>query len=136
MGLISGSVQAGFLISSALAGFLTLRFGATNLILFSIIVCALSLGGLIYANSILVLGGILAVLGACASLTWFPMVEVSRDIIAPKNRGKAMGLMSSGTRYEIYQLRATGYGVAYPRLARALGGNGRLLLLCCWLSTG
>ena len=101
MGLISGSVQAGFLISSALAGFLTLRLGAINLTLFSIIVCALSLGGLIDANSVLVLGGILSVLGACASLTWVPMVEVSRDIIAPKNRGKAMGLMFSGTSYGI-----------------------------------
>ncbi len=102
MGLISGSVQAGFLISSALAGFLTLRFGAINLILFPIIVCALSLGGLIYANSVLVLGGILLVLGACASLIWVPMVEVSRDVIAPKNRGKAMGLMSSGTSYGVF----------------------------------
>jgi predicted MFS family arabinose efflux permease len=128
MGLISGSVQAGFLISSALAGFRTLRLGAINLTLFSIIVCALSLGGLIDANSVLVLGGILSVLGACASLTWVPMVEVSRDIIAPKNRGKAMGLMFSGTSYGIYQRRATGHSVAYLRLARTLGGDGRF---CC-----
>jgi predicted MFS family arabinose efflux permease len=78
-----------------------LRLGAINLTLFSIIVCALSLGGLIDANSVLVLGGILSVLGACASLTWVPIVEVSRDIIAPKNRGKAMGLMFSGTSYGI-----------------------------------
>jgi predicted MFS family arabinose efflux permease len=102
MGLISGSVQAGFFVSSALAGFLTLRFGAINLILFSIIVCAISLGGLVFANSVLVLGGFLLVLGACASLIWVPMVEVSREIIAPKNRGKAMGLMSSGTSYGVF----------------------------------
>ncbi len=101
MGLISGSVQAGFFVSSALAGFLTLRFGAINLILFSIIVCALSLAGLVFANSVLVLGGFLLVLGACASLVWVPMVEVSREIIAPKNRGKALGLMSSGTSYGV-----------------------------------
>ena len=46
MGLISGAVQAGFFVSAALAGFLTLWFGAINLILFSIILSALALGGL------------------------------------------------------------------------------------------
>ncbi|MDE3080694.1 MAG: MFS transporter [Paracoccaceae bacterium] len=101
MGLISGSVQAGFLVSSALAGFLTLRFGAMNLILFSISVCALALGGLIFARSVVMLGAALVVLGICASLIWVPMVEVSRDIIPPHNRGKALGLMSSGTSYGV-----------------------------------
>ena len=102
MGLISGSVQAGFFISSALAGFLTLRFGAINLILFSIVACAFSLGGLVFADSVSALGGLLLVLGACASLIWVPMVEVSRDVIAPKNRDKALGLMSSGTSYGVF----------------------------------
>ncbi|MEM0935713.1 MAG: MFS transporter [Pseudomonadota bacterium] len=102
MGLITGAVQAGFLMSSALAGFLTLRFGAINLILFSIIVCALALGGLTFANTVYVLGALLVILGACASLIWVPMVEVSREIVAPKNRGKALGLMSSGTSYGVF----------------------------------
>ncbi|MCY4243189.1 MAG: MFS transporter [Rhodobacter sp.] len=102
MGGISASVQAGFLVSSALAGLLTLRFGAVNLILFSIIVCALALFGLVFVGSVLTLGALLLILGACASLIWVPMVEVSREVIPPRNRGKALGLMSSGTSYGVF----------------------------------
>jgi len=102
MGLITGSVQAGFFISSALAGFLTLRFGGINLILFSLIVSGLSLAGLTFADSVYVLGALLVILGACASLIWVPMIEVSRDIVSPENRGKAFGLMSSGTSYGVF----------------------------------
>jgi len=102
MGLISGSVQVGFFVSSALAGFLTLRFGAINLILFSIILCALSLAGLSLVGNVYLLGGLLFVLGACASRIWVPMVEVTRDIVSPRNRGKALGLMSSGTSYGVF----------------------------------
>lgn len=89
-------------MSSALAGFLTLRFGAVNLILFSIIVCALALAGLVFVGSVLTLGALLLILGACASLIWVPMVEVSREVIPPRNRGKALGLMSSGTSYGVF----------------------------------
>ena len=102
MGLISGSVQVGFFVSSALAGFLTLRFGAITLILVSIILCALSLGGLALVGNVYTLGAPLLILGACASLIWVPMVEVSREIISPHNRGKALGLMSSGTSYGVF----------------------------------
>jgi len=102
MGLISGSVQAGFFASAALAGFLTLRFGAINLILASIILCAVSLGVLVLAGGVITLAVPLVVLGACAALIWVPMVEVSREVISPRNRGKALGLMSSGTSYGVF----------------------------------
>lgn len=102
LGLITGLVQAGFLVSSALAGLLTLRFGAIPLILGSILACAIALAGLAFAQSILVLAGLLIVLGAAASLIWVPMVEVSRLIIEPRHRGKALGLMSSGTSYGVF----------------------------------
>ncbi len=102
MGLISGAVQVGFLVSSLLAGFFTLRFGAINLILFSIILCAICLAGLTMVGHVYTLAAILVVLGACASLIWVPMVEVSREVILPKNRGKALGLMSSGTSYGVF----------------------------------
>lgn len=102
LGLISGAVQAGFLVSSALAGFLTLWFGATNLILFSIILSAFALGGLTLVGNVYALGTFLVILGACASLIWVPMVEVSREIISPHNRGKALCLMSSGTSYGVF----------------------------------
>ena len=102
LGVVSGSVQAGFLVSSLLAGFLTLRFGAVNLILLSIVVCALSLAGLVAASSVAVLAAMLVVLGCCASMIWVPMVEVSRKLVSSRNRGKALGLMSSGTSYGVF----------------------------------
>ena len=101
MGLIFGYVQFGFIVSSAATGFLTLRFGAINLILFSIIACGLSLGAVVFAGSVHVLAALLLILGTCAALIWVPMVEVSREIIPLRNRGKALGLMSSGTSYGV-----------------------------------
>ncbi len=102
MGLITGAVQAGFLLSSALAGFLTLRFGGINLVLFSLLLCGVSLGGMALAQSVYMLAAFLIVLGACAALIWVPMVEVTREIVSPRNRGKALGLMSSGTSYGVF----------------------------------
>ena len=102
LGWLTGFVQAGFLVSSLLAGFLTLRFGAINLILFSLILCIGSLAALVFANSVLAIAVPIMLLGVCASLIWVPMVEVAREIISPKNRGKALGLMSSGTSYGVF----------------------------------
>ena len=102
LGWLTGFVQAGFLVSSLLAGFLTLRFGAINLILFSLILCAGALAALVFANSVLAIAVPIMLLGVCASLIWVPMVEVAREIISPKNRGKALGLMSSGTSYGVF----------------------------------
>ena len=102
LGWLTGFVQAGFLVSSLLAGFLTLRFGAINLILFSLILCVGSLAALVFANSVLAIAVPIMLLGFCASLIWVPMVEVAREIISPKNRGKALGLMSSGTSYGVF----------------------------------
>src|SRR5262245_6379772 len=82
MGTISGLVQAGFMVSALLAGFLTIRLGAMPMILGSIAVCAVGLGGLAIASNVISMAVLLTILGGCAAAIWVPMVEVSRDIIS------------------------------------------------------
>lgn len=102
MGTISGFVQAGFMACALLAGILTVRIGALPLILGSIALCAIGLGGLALATNIVVMAAILTVLGGCAAAIWVPMVEVARDIIPKEHQAKALGLMSSGTSYGVF----------------------------------
>lgn len=102
MGTISGAVQVGFMVCALLAGFLTLRFGAIPMILGSIAVCALALGGLSVAPDVTTMAVLLAVLGGAAAAIWVPMVEVSREIIPEKHLGKALSLISSGTSYGVF----------------------------------
>lgn len=102
LGTISGLVQAGFMVSAIVAGLLTLRFGAVPLIRGSVFLCAVCLCGLAVAPDIYVTTVLLIVLGSCAVVVWVPMVEVSRDVIAPEHQGKALGLMSSGTSYGVF----------------------------------
>lgn len=102
MGTISGFVQAGFMACALMSGFMTVRFGALSMILGSIAVCALGLGGLAIAPNVAVLAVLLTVLGGCAAAIWVPMVEVSRDIVPQEHQGKALGLMSSGTSYGVF----------------------------------
>ena len=102
MGTISSFVQAGFMICALLAGFLTVRFGAMPMILVSISLCALALGGLVIAPNIVVMAIFLTILGGCAAAIWVPMVEVARSHVAKEHQGKALGLMSSGTSYGVF----------------------------------
>lgn len=102
MGTISGFVQAGFMICALLAGFLTVRFGAMPMILSSIALCAIALGGLAITPNIIGMAVVLTVLGGCAAAIWVPMVEVAREHIAKEHQGKALGLMSSGTSYGVF----------------------------------
>ncbi len=102
MGSISGLVQAGFMVCALLAGFWTVRFGALPMILASIALCAVALGGLAFAPNIGAMAVLLTVLGGCAATIWVPMVEVAKDFIPKKHQGKALGMMSSGTSYGVF----------------------------------
>ncbi|WP_225767861.1 nitrate/nitrite transporter [Inquilinus sp. Marseille-Q2685] len=102
MGVISGFVQAGFMLCALLSGLLTVRFGALPMILGSIAVCAACLCGLALVTDVVAMGVLLAVLGGCAAAIWVPMVEVSSEIVPRSHQGKALGLMSSGTSYGVF----------------------------------
>ena len=102
LGVLSGLGQAGFMVCALLSGLLTARLGAMPLILGSLILCGLCLGGLVLANSLVSMAVLLAILGGCAAAIWVPMVEVSRDLIPAEHQGKALGLMSAGTSYGVF----------------------------------
>jgi len=102
MGTISGFVQAGFMASALLAGFLTMRVGAVRVILGSIAACALALAGLAIAPNVVSMAVLLTALGGAAAAIWVPMVEVARDHVARQHQAKALGLMSSGTSYGVF----------------------------------
>jgi predicted MFS family arabinose efflux permease len=102
MGSITGGVQAGFMLCALLAGVMTLRFGATALILGSVAVCALALAGLAIAPNIAIAAILLTVLGGCAAAVWVPMVDVVHALIPHRHQAKALGLVSSGTSYGVF----------------------------------
>lgn len=102
MGTISGLVQVGFMTCALASGVLTVRFGAIPMILAAIAMCALALGGLAVAPNVYVMASLLVVLGGCAAAIWIPMVEVSQQIVPAQHRGKALGLISSGTSYGVF----------------------------------
>ncbi|MCA3561244.1 MAG: MFS transporter [Aestuariivirga sp.] len=102
MGVMSGAVQAGFMVAALMAGFLTVRLGALPMILGSIAICVTGLGALAAAQSVLMIAILLTLLGGCAAAIWVPMVEVSKEIVPKQHQGKALGLMSSGTSYGIF----------------------------------
>ncbi|MGV1832995.1 MFS transporter [Agrobacterium vitis] len=102
MGAISGFVQAGFMICALLAGILTIRLGAMQMILGSITLCAVGLGAVAIAPDITSIAVCLTLLGGCAAAIWVPMVEVAREYIPKKHQGKALGLISSGTSYGVF----------------------------------
>lgn len=102
MGITTGAVQVGFLIFALASGFLTNLLGAFRIIKASIILCALSLFGLIWADDFFTVSIFLILMGGCAASVWVPMVEVSQKYISAGYQGRVLGLMSSGTGYGVF----------------------------------
>jgi len=102
MGITTGFVQAGFLFFALVSGLLTNKVGAFRIIKTSVLLCTLSLLGMIWANNFLVISLLLILMGGCAASVWVPMVEVCQKYISPIHQGRALGLMSSGTSYGVF----------------------------------
>jgi predicted MFS family arabinose efflux permease len=101
LGILSGGAQAGFLAAAALGGLMTVRLGATRLVFGTLAVCGASLLALSTASGPATLAVPLVVLGACAAAVWVPMVGVVQAAIPERHRGKALGLISSGTSFGV-----------------------------------
>ena len=101
MGWITGMSQVGFLCSALASGLATAKFGAATIMRLSLICCAVSLGGVVFANSYTLVIILMTSLGAAAASIWVPMAEMSQELIPQKHRGKSIGLMSSGTAYGV-----------------------------------
>ena len=102
MGITTGFVQAGFLFFALVSGLLTNKVGAFRIIKTSVLLCTLSLLGMIWANNFLVISLLLILMGGCAASVWVPMVEVCQKYISPNHQARALGLMSSGTSYGVF----------------------------------
>ena len=102
MGLTTGITQAGFLIFALVSGLLTSYLGSFRIIMASIFLCALSLLGLIWADSFKIISILLIVMGGCTASVWVPMVEVCQKYISTNHQGKVLGLVSSGTSYGVF----------------------------------
>lgn len=101
MGLMTGLAQAGYMISALAGGGLTMRFGPLAVIHVCILVCAAALGALALSSHVLAIGVCLTLLAGCASAIWIPIVELIARIVPNVHRGKALGLVSSGTSYGV-----------------------------------
>ena len=102
MGITTGFVQAGFLFFALVIGLLTNKVGAFRIIKTSVLLCTLSLLGMIWANNFLVISLLLILMGGCAASVWVPVVEVCQKYISPNHQARALGLMSSGTSYGVF----------------------------------
>lgn len=105
IGLATGSAQGGFLVSSLLSGVLAPRLGPLRLILGSVAATTAALmlmSRLPAGDPFILLTALLTVMGAGAAAVWVPMVAVAQSVIPLRHRGKALGLMSSGTAYGVF----------------------------------
>ncbi|MHC8509826.1 MAG: MFS transporter [Rhodospirillales bacterium] len=102
MGVSTGAAQASFLLCALLAGFVTNKVGAFNVIKISLCVCVFSLLALIWAGDFFVISIFLILMGGAAASVWVPMVEVVQKHVPSRQRGMILGLMSSGTSYGVF----------------------------------
>lgn len=101
MGVMTGAVQAGFMLSALASGALTVRFGPLPVIYACIAICGAALGMLGIASHVLVITACMTILGGSASAIWIPIIELIARIVPREHRGKALGLASSGTSYGV-----------------------------------
>jgi len=134
VGVITASVQAGFLVFALLSGFLAPVLGARRTILGSTLLCAACLLAMPMVSSTLALGLLLTLLGAAAASVWIPMAALTQEIVPEARRGMALGLMSSGTAYGVFLngwvVPAVLPGYGWARVCLLLGGV--TLLLALW----
>lgn len=102
VGIVTASAQFGFLAAAPLAGLLAPSIGGGRIILGSVVLCALSLLALNQAKGFWTAGIPLTVLGAMAASVYVPMVAVCQRVVPRHHRGKALGLISSGTSYGVF----------------------------------
>lgn len=99
MGILTGSIQAGFMTFAAVSGWLVVRFGGIRVILGSVWLSAVAFAAMAAAPGPLVFGALLFTMGAISATIWVPMVDVMRDLVPERHHAKAMGAIAAGTSY-------------------------------------
>ena len=99
IGRINALHQCSYLLFSLLGGVASRIIGARLLISSSVIFSAVSMISLYFVHNQWLLLAIVALQGIFAATSWVPMVEVVGRSIKEEHRGKALGIISSGTAY-------------------------------------
>jgi predicted MFS family arabinose efflux permease len=102
VGTITAAGQIGFLAFAMGAAWLAPKVGGAQVVIGSVMLCAISLLLLPMTNSVPVMGLLLVVMSGTAASVWVPMVEIVARTISYRHRGKVLGLASSGTSYGVF----------------------------------
>ena len=102
VGLITASGQIGFLLFSFLGSLATPILGGSQVVLGSALLCGICLTALSSASNVWQVATLLTILGGCAASVYVPMVELVGRVVDFQNRGKVLGLISSGTSYGVF----------------------------------
>ncbi|WP_280940516.1 MFS transporter [Aurantimonas sp. 22II-16-19i] len=101
-GIITGSAQAGFMLFALLGAFLAHRIGGAAVALLSAALCAACLLAVPVFANVVIVAALLTVLGGTAASAYVPIVELVAQSVPYSHRGKALGLISSGTSYGVF----------------------------------
>lgn len=101
-GLAVAAGQLGFLVFALGGAWAAARIGGTQVAIGSVALCAACLLLVPAAPDVLALGLLLGLLGGLAASVYVPMVEIVSRAIPYRHRGKALGLISSGTSYGVF----------------------------------
>ncbi|WP_195268832.1 MFS transporter [Eubacterium sp. 1001713B170207_170306_E7] len=99
VGRINAFHQGAYLLFSLLGGLLCSVVSARHLISGSVVLCGVSVTLLAFVNNPWVLLGVVTLQGIFAATSWIPMVAFVAENIQEKNRGKSLGIISSGTSF-------------------------------------
>lgn len=99
VGRINAFHQGAYLLFSLLGGLLCSVVSVRHLIGGSVILCGVSVTMLAFVNNPWILLCIVTLQGIFAATSWMPMVAFVAENIQEKNRGKSLGIISSGTSF-------------------------------------
>ena len=102
VGTITAAGQIGFLAFAVGAAWLAPKVGGAQVVIGSVMLCAICLLLLPMTNSVPVMGLLLVVMSGTAASVWVPMVEIVARTISYRHRGKVLGLASGGTSYGVF----------------------------------
>lgn len=101
-GGLAGAIQAGFVVTAYLSGFLSRKVGASRTVMMAALVSGAFLMIMASAHDASSFYPVLFVLGGCSAAIWTPMVDVVRQFVSEKRRAAVLGLISSGTNYGVF----------------------------------
>ena len=138
VGAIGAARQVAFLATALATPAAVPCFGAGRVVSASMLACGAALCGLAMTDNASIAIGLLVALNAVAASAWIPMVSLVSRVVPFAHRGKAIGLIASGTNYGL-----CANGILVPVLLTGHGWRsvwlaaGSLTLVLCavlWLT--